>query len=277
MSANILSKNKKLRLSLFKLLILFLILYVVLIFIYKCINFTSKSIINLPDTVVYSEFTLSDFSSALISDSKEYEASQISKTISLSKEEFNYYSSLSYNERLNFLFDTSYSLKDRIEVFLGDDIDNVGLIYYDLNSNDKISINENSIFTAASTYKVGLNLLTYYLSSIREINLSDEISYTYDDYEEGTGILYLQDYIGTYTIQELLDLSIIYSDNIATNMLGRYLGGHDTVRRDLYNLLNINFTTIENLITPNIELKILKYIYNNSHLPDFSHLIDVFN
>ena len=277
MNINTLHKNKKLKLklSLFTLLISFLVCYFLLTLIYKHIKTNSELIINSTDTLVSSESIVSSTSSSrFITDSKQYELTQASQALTLSIDEINYYSSLSYNERLNFLFNNSYSLKDRIEVFLSTDIHNVGLIYYNLKSNEEISINSDSIFTAASTYKVGLNLLTYYLASIGEINLDDEISYIYDDYEEGTGVLYLQDYIGTYTIQELLDLSIIYSDNIATNMVGRYLGGHTAVRSALYDLLDIEFITSENLITPNIELKILQYIYNNRYLSGFSHLIN---
>lgn len=196
------------------------------------------------------------------------------KKIELSSDELIYYSSLSYEERLDFLFDNRYLLSNRIEVFLGDDIDNFGLVYYDLSTDEKVSINEDLKFTAASTYKVGLNLLFYYLASQGEINLNDYISYKSTDYEEGTGILYTKSSIGSYTIQELLDLSIIYSDNIATNMLGRYLGGHAVVRQKLYDLLNIDFSSKGNYITANIEFLILKYIYDNKNDSNFAHLID---
>ena len=79
---------------------------------------------------------------------------------------------MDYESRLNFLYDTSYTLYDKIKVFLGNDIENIGLVYYDINSKDKISINEDLQFTTASTYKVGLNLLFYSLVSKGEINLN---------------------------------------------------------------------------------------------------------
>ena len=130
-------------------------------------------------------------------------------------------------------------------------------------------------FIAASTYKVGLNLYAYYLNSIGQLDLNEYIEYLPEDYEEGTGILQYEYYIDSYSIQELLDLSLIYSDNIATNMLGRYLGGHEEVRKNLYNLLKIDFNSSENIITPAIEYKILKCIYEYSYYPNFKHMLSV--
>lgn len=184
-------------------------------------------------------------------------------------------SSLSYIERLNILHNNDYPLADRIKIYLGHDINNIGLIYYNIENGDSIFNNASDTFIAASTYKVGLNLYVYYLYSIGQINLNDYIQYEYCDYEEGTGILQYEDYISAYSIQDLLDLSLIYSDNIATNMLGRYLGGHEEVRKNLYELLNIDFDYTENIITPAIEFKILEYIYDNKDLDTFSHMINV--
>lgn len=195
-------------------------------------------------------------------------------TQELSELEINELSKLSYEERLNILYSDNYNIIDKVKIYLGDESANLGFIYYDLTTNEKASINEDMEFIAASTYKVGLNLLYYSLASTGKINLNDIITYTYEDYEEGTGIL--QDYDGyDLSIQDLLDLSIVYSDNIATNMLGRTLGGHANVRNELYNLLDIEFDAESNTITPNIELEVLKYIYDNKTNPNFSHLIEV--
>lgn len=195
-------------------------------------------------------------------------------TQELSELEINELSKLSYEERLNILYSDNYNIIDKIKIYLGNESDNLGFVYYDLTTNEKASINEDMEFIAASTYKVGLNLLYYSLASTGKINLNDTITYTYEDYEEGTGVL--QDYDGyDLSIQDLLDLSIVYSDNIATNMLGRNLGGHANVRNELYNLLDVEFDAESNTITPNIELEVLKYIYDNKTNPNFSHLIEV--
>lgn len=194
--------------------------------------------------------------------------------IKLNSDELTSYSELNYDERITFLNNNDYTLEDRIKVFLGNDLENFSLVYYNLLTNEIVSINESKEFIAASTYKIGLNLLVYNLADIGEINLNDTITYESSDYEEGTGLLCTQSTIGAYTIQELLDLSIQYSDNIATNMLGRYLGGHASVREKLYELLNIDYKYEENTITADIEYQILMYIYNHKDSENYTHLID---
>ncbi|MEG2935911.1 MAG: serine hydrolase [Clostridium sp.] len=157
---------------------------------------------------------------------------------------------------------------------LGENINNVGLVYYNFSTKKYVNINENMDFDAASTYKVGLNLLYYYYAAEGEIDLSEPLTYYDYFYEDGTGILSGYCYSGMeIPIANLLDLSIIYSDNIATAMLSYNLGGYNAVREQLYSLLNINYTLYENLLTPAISAEILKYVYFNQDIPGFSHLI----
>ena len=257
------SLNKKYRIKTIPLLILLTILLLSSFYIYK--TFISKE--NIPDESIL----LNDnIDTKIITNTRSnYDSSP---TLSLTTSD---YASLSYTERLDMLYDNNYSLEDRIKIYLADDLDNIGLIYYNFENNNTININEDKKFIAASTYKVGLNLYAYYLNSIGKLDLDQYIEYLPEDYEEGTGILQDQYYIGSYKIQDLLDLSIIYSDNIATNMVGRYLGGHEAVRKNLYNLLKIDFPPEENIITPEIECKILKYIYEFSYYPNFSHMLSV--
>lgn len=256
-------KNKNHRIKSISLLLLLIILLLSLSYMIK--SFTSKSNIDLD------EFSLTDNMNSKIVSANSYSFYNTSTYLESNMN----YSTLSYFERLNMLYDNYYSLEDRIKIYLGEDIDNIGLIYYNLENNNSISINTDKIFIAASTYKVGLNFYIYYLSLIDELDLNDYIEYNPIDYEEGTGILQYEYYTGSYTIRELLDLSIIYFDNIATNMLGRYLGGHEDVRKNLYDLLNIDFQSDENLITPKIEFKILKYIYDCRPYLGFNNMLYV--
>ena len=282
MKLNIMNrKNNKLNLLKKYLLFYFLTILIAIFLIWKFHNNWNTIYFNTLEEIPTSISTSNSRSVSYFTSSSEELINKITtykatiKTVELSEDELSCFSSLSYEERLNFLFNTSYSLSDRISVFLSSEIDNVGLVYYDLSSDETIKINEDLEFTGASTYKVGLNLLFYYLASQGEIDLNTYISYNSSDYEEGTGILYTYSSIGSYTIQELLDLSIVYSDNIATNMLGRYLGGHAVVRQKLYDLLDIDFSAKGNYITADLEFKILKYIYKHKSDINFSHLIDI--
>lgn len=192
----------------------------------------------------------------------------------LTDENFKFCETITDEEKLIFLNMSDYSIEDRIKVYLNEDINNVGLIYYDIESKDKISINSDKEFIAASTYKLTLCLLVNHLATIGELDLNEIIEFTEEDYVDGTGILYYLDTIGSYSIQELLDLSIIYSDNIATDMLSRRLGGKENVRAEVYKLLNIDYPSVENIITPDVEFEILNYIYKNKDNVYFANTIE---
>ena len=88
------------------------------------------------------------------------------------------------------ILESNLSIKERIQKYLGSDINRFGFIYYDLTSGEKIAINENKVFTAASTYKVGLNMVTYEKIRSGSLDINKGIPYVAsNDYEGGTGIL----------------------------------------------------------------------------------------
>ena len=53
------------------------------------------------------------------------------------------------------ILESNLPIKERIQKYLGSYINRFGFIFYDLTSGEKIAINENKVFTAASTYRVG--------------------------------------------------------------------------------------------------------------------------
>lgn len=169
--------------------------------------------------------------------------------------------------------------KDRIELYLGDDIESFGFIYYDLTTNEKIAINENKVFTGASTYKVGLNMVVYDDIMNGILKIDEEIIYNHkEDFEDGTGIL--QNEIDTtlsepVPLQKLLDLSIIESDNIASNMLKRTLGGNKKARERINAIAGLSVDTDSNKTTPEIQFRILKKLYENRDNIYYSHLLDI--
>lgn len=76
-------------------------------------------------------------------------------------------------------------------------------------------------FMSASTIKVLLNMYIYDLASKNPSLLKSEIEYQVVDYEDGAGVLQDSEFGSLFSVQTLLHYSIVYSDNIAANMLYR--------------------------------------------------------
>lgn len=111
-----------------------------------------------------------------------------------------------------------------------------------------------------------------------KLSLTEGLLYSSKDYEAGTGIL--QGQINTtlkspVKVQKLLDYSIMYSDNIATKMIQARLGGGQAVREAVCDLTGININTVNNNITPEIEFRLLKKLYENRDDNYNSHLISM--
>ncbi|NKF05829.1 serine hydrolase [Clostridium gasigenes] len=175
--------------------------------------------------------------------------------------------------------ETNISIEQRIELYLEGGIKDFGFIYYDLTTKEKIVINENKVFIAASTYKVGLNMLVYedIINGVLEINQG--IIYDDDkDFEDGTGIL--KNEIDTtltkpVLLQKLLDLSIIESDNIASKMLKRTLGGDKETRERINEMAELSCDTDSNKTTPEIQFKLLENLYKNRDNIYYTHLLNI--
>lgn len=111
-----------------------------------------------------------------------------------------------------------------------------GVYFKDLKTGQTFGINSNRAFIAASTYKVPLNLYLYEKIINGEIDPNTQIAYQASDYEEGTGILQATRVGTKFSIKYLSEISITHSDNIAKNMLERYLGGRAKVLEYMANL-----------------------------------------
>ncbi|MFL0245423.1 serine hydrolase [Candidatus Clostridium stratigraminis] len=165
-------------------------------------------------------------------------------------------------------------LENNIKDYLGKNISKVGLSYYDINSGKEIVINGDKTFLAASTIKVQMNMILDDMIQNGTVKENESIQYTEDSFEEGTGILQSQDLSKPISLSLLSDYSIIYSDNIATNMIIK--------RINYYNMRNLIDAKLGhatdksgNFITANDETTLLKQLYenvnNNSY---YSKIID---
>ena len=99
----------------------------------------------------------------------------------------------------------------------------VAFYYEDLNDN-VLSFNEDICFYAASSIKVLVCLLIYKLSDEGKINLSDKLLVTSEDIFEGSGVIKNQSEDTEYTIEKLIELCLVESDNTAYIKLVKYVG-----------------------------------------------------
>jgi beta-lactamase class A len=93
----------------------------------------------------------------------------------------------------------------------------------DIENNDSFGINESEEFMAASTFKIPLNLYVYKKIKEGKINPEGTLKYLKSDYEGGAGIIQTQAFGTKYTVRRLSELSVVKSDNVATNMLIRFV------------------------------------------------------
>ncbi|CEO89282.1 serine hydrolase [Syntrophaceticus schinkii] len=116
------------------------------------------------------------------------------------------------------------SLEDEIIDLTAQEQGTYGVYVIDLTTHQVCGVNEDTVFHAASTFKLPLNIYLFQQIADGQIDPQTKLTYYSKHYEGGTGILQNKKYGSSYTIQELAKYSIIYSDNVATNMLLGYLG-----------------------------------------------------
>jgi beta-lactamase class A len=179
--------------------------------------------------------------------------------------------------QINFLNRSSRlnDLKIKIDNTIGINKNNVAIAYYDINTGDSIKINENISFLAASTVKVPINMLLYDMVYKGEINENEKLTYTEGDYEDGAGILQGQDLSQPLSISDLSRYSIVYSDNIAINMILDRIGIENRFAY-LESILRHNVDHNENYTTADDSLKILERLYENpDNNPYYENLINL--
>lgn len=99
-----------------------------------------------------------------------------------------------------------------------------GIFVIDLKSGKSLGINHLETFHAASTFKLPLNLYLYEKIAEGKVDPNIKLVYRKEHYEDGTGLLKYKPVGSVFSIETLSKYSIVYSDNIATNMLLSYLG-----------------------------------------------------
>ncbi len=96
--------------------------------------------------------------------------------------------------------------------------------YENLETNEVITYNADTTFKAASTIKLPLVAYTYQLASEGDLDLDSTMTYTSNYTRVGSGIMQNDSVGGNYTLRELAENNMVYSDNIAYYMLRDHVG-----------------------------------------------------
>ncbi|MBE0467406.1 MAG: serine hydrolase, partial [Candidatus Desulforudis sp.] len=113
---------------------------------------------------------------------------------------------------------------EELAAFLDGQAGVYGVYLIDLNSGASLGYNEKETFHGASTFKVPLNLYLFEQVAAGRVNPDGYLMYREAHYEEGTGYLHKEEFGTYFRIERLARDSIVYSDNVATNMLLGYVG-----------------------------------------------------
>jgi len=110
-------------------------------------------------------------------------------------------------------------LRDELRNYLAQQKGVYGVYIIDLQSGKTAGINENQEFHAASTFKVPMALYVYHQVAAGKLDPERLLAIAPSHMEGGTGRLQFSPPGTKKSVDELVRYAIVYSDNVATNML----------------------------------------------------------
>lgn len=127
----------------------------------------------------------------------------------------------------------------------------VGIYMTDLMSGQSVSVNGQAQFYGASTLKVPIAMAVLWLVDRGRLSLWEPIIYLPQDYQGGTGTLQATIQPGDeIPVIRLLELMITVSDNIARNMLERFIGS-GTIRQYMLSIgIQPPYDPVARTVTP---------------------------
>lgn len=108
----------------------------------------------------------------------------------------------------------------RVKTFRGE----IGLVIRDLDTGWTFHVNPDKIFPAASMVKVPIMAACLKAAEEGQLSLRDNMKLKRSDKAAGSGVLRTRATGSAYTIEQLVELMVTYSDNTAANMLIDLLG-----------------------------------------------------
>lgn len=148
----------------------------------------------------------------------------------------------------------------------------VAISYHNFGTGEEYFVNGNQWMVAGSTYKLPLNMYYYEQENAGKISQSDSLLYEKADFEEGGPIGDTKKPGDKISIADLQFYSIVYSDNTASRILYKGIGGWGSYREAIKKYSSINYETpyYSNNITVHYMNDVLVYLYQ--HLNSFPEL-----
>jgi beta-lactamase class A len=105
-----------------------------------------------------------------------------------------------------------------------------------LESGDEIAIDADRQMETMSTIKIPLMIEAFEQIKAGKFKLTDKYTFVEADSQPGTGTIQRLDYGAVMTVKDLITMMIIVSDNTATEVLYRMVGGPDAVNARMQTL-----------------------------------------
>jgi len=158
-----------------------------------------------------------------------------------------------------------------IKEFLNDIDANVSVVIKNLNNDELIQINQNNVFPSASTIK--LVIMSELLQQVKENKLSLDQTIVLTDKMKisGDGILKELNTGHEFTLQEILVLMIIISDNMATNILIDMVGVDNV--NTMAQKLGLRRTRLQRKMMDSVSAECGRDNYTSAH--DMFHILEL--
>ena len=120
-------------------------------------------------------------------------------------------------------------LRAELAAYLDGRAGEYGFLFVDLRNGTSFGYNAREPFHGASTFKVPLNLYLFREVAAGRVNPDLRLVYREVHYEGGTGHLQHEPFGSLFSVGRLARDSIVYSDNVATNILLGHLGRRNVI------------------------------------------------
>jgi beta-lactamase class A len=111
-----------------------------------------------------------------------------------------------------------------------------GIYVKSLESGEEIAIDADRQMETMSTIKIPLMIEVFEQIKAGKFKLTDKYTFVEKDSQPGTGTIQRLDYGAVMTVKDLITMMIIVSDNTATEVLYRMVGGPDAVNARMQTL-----------------------------------------